>query len=131
MMKSSIFNPTGLSFGAPIKVSYDSSFCCGGSDFITTSPWGIDFYLESFFYVGVDFTSELGTVSTDSSKFKASRELKYTDSVLACRVHRKIERIRGLILKSPTGLGGTHNKSSCWFVSMFQILMLSCEQANK
>lgn len=51
-------------------------------------------------------------MSTDSSKFKASKELKYTDNVFAYKVVIKIDLIRGLSLKSATGLGGNANTSN-------------------
>lgn len=84
----------------------------GGSYFIITSAVHDLIRAFGFFDVGVVFASELGTVSTVSSKFMVSSELKCTERVFAYKVHKKIERIRGLNLKSATGLGGTDNTSS-------------------
>lgn len=57
--------------------------------------------------------SDVGTVSTESSKLRLSREAKYTEIVLRDKVARKSDFILSETLKSDTGLFGAYNTSSC------------------
>ncbi len=57
--------------------------------------------------------SDVGTVSTESSKLRLSREAKYTEIVLRDKVARNSDFILSETLKSDTGLLGAYNTSSC------------------